>query len=126
MAAVIVKPGANRDRAVDRAPVPVAARRNAETGETRVDALLDQIARRHGRDGVQHVRTVIAMLVHRPIAVEPDTFKMGVHDEVDDAGDRVRSIHRRSAAGEDFDPLDQRSRDQVDVACLAGGVWIAR
>ena len=36
-------------------------------------------------------------------------------DEVDDAGDGVRTVNRRVAAGDDVDALDQVVRDRVDV-----------
>jgi hypothetical protein len=40
---------------------------------------------------------------------------VGLHDVVDDAGDGVRAVDRRCAAGDDFDPLDEVRRDVVDV-----------
>ena len=41
--------------------------------------------------------------------------KSRLQDEVDDAGDGVRTVHRRVAAGDDVDALDQVVRDGVDV-----------
>src|SRR6185437_15303053 len=40
-------------------------------------------------------------------------------DEVDDAGDSVRAVHRGGAAAEDFHALDQRGRDVGDVGEVA-------
>ena len=49
-----------------------------------------------------------------------DAFEIVAHDEVDDAGDRVRAVDRRRAAGDDLGPRDQRRRDGVEVGDLLG------
>ena len=51
----------------------------------------------------------------RRLRVDAQAAEVGVHDEVDDAGDRVGAVHRRRAAGQHVDALDQRGRDEVDV-----------
>ena len=38
-------------------------------------------------------------------------------DDVDYAGDGVRAIGRGRAAGDDFDPLDQRRRNRIEAYC---------
>ena len=38
-----------------------------------------------------------------------------LEDEVDDAGHGVRTVHRRGAAGDDVDALDEAGRDGADV-----------
>lgn len=52
-------------------------------------------------------------------ALEP--LELGVEDEVDDAGDRIRTISGRRTTGHHVDTLDQRLRDDVRV----GGADIA-
>jgi hypothetical protein len=42
-----------------------------------------------------------------------------LEDEIDDAGNRIRTVHRRSAAGEDFDAIDHRGRNRGDVGEIA-------
>ena len=69
---------------------------------------------------------IVVVLICGNLAVETKTVEIGIHDEVDDARDRVRTVHRRCAAGEDFDALQHRSGDNVDVARLGGRLRIAR
>src|SRR5690606_19839348 len=40
---------------------------------------------------------------------------VGAHDDVDHARDRVRTVDRRGAAGEDLHAFDRRGRDRVEV-----------
>ena len=49
---------------------------------------------------------------------------MAIQLEVDDAGNRVCAVHRRSAAGEDVNLLDQFSRNLVQIS-RAAAAWIA-
>ena len=124
MAAAVVEAGADRDGAVERAAVGRAAGRQRELGRAR-DCLAS-------RDDVAHVtaladaRIVLVVLPDAVVAVEPDTFEAGVHDEVDDARDRVRTVHRRCAAGQDFGAPDQRRRNDVKVGGLVRAVRVAR
>ena len=62
------------------------------------------------------------MVVERQLAVEADTGEVGVHDEVHDAGDGVRTVDRRGAAGEHVDALDDRRRDEVEIGDRGGGI----
>ncbi len=47
------------------------------------------------------------------LAAEP--VELGVEQDVDHARDGVGTIGGRSAAGDGFDPLDHRGRDQVEI-----------
>ncbi|MNQ72586.1 hypothetical protein D3C85_872940 [compost metagenome] len=49
------------------------------------------------------------------LGVEGQAFKILLEDEVHDAGQGVRTVGRRCAAGHDFNALDQRSRNAVQV-----------
>ena len=69
---------------------------------------------------------LLVVLPDAVVAVETDTFEVGVHDEVDDARDRVRTVHRRCAARQDFGAADERRRDDVKVGRLVRAVRIAR
>ena len=57
----------------------------------------------------------IAVSADAALAAKLDAFVIVLEDEVDDAGDGVRTVHRRVAAGHDVDALDQVGRDGVDV-----------
>ena len=57
----------------------------------------------------------VGVLVEAVLAVEPDTFEIGIHDEVDDARHGVRAVGRGGAAGQHFDALHDGRRDDVDV-----------
>ncbi len=60
-------------------------------------------------------RGMIAMVVNPEVRIQSHSLEMVVHDEVDDAGDGIRAVGRRRAAGEDIDPLNQSDRNLVDV-----------
>ena len=49
------------------------------------------------------------------LVVDLDAFEVLFHDEVDDPGDRVRTVGCGGAAGQDLDPFDQRAGHLVDV-----------
>ena len=49
------------------------------------------------------------------LGAQLDAFIVAAQHEVDDAGDRVRTVNRRLAAGDDVDAFDQVVRDGVDV-----------
>ena len=61
------------------------------------------------------VVVVVVVLVHAVLRIEPHAFELVVHDEVDDAGDRVGAVHGGRAARQHFDALDQRRRNLVQV-----------
>ncbi len=44
-----------------------------------------------------------------------EAFEIVLEDEVDDARDGVRTVHRRRTAGDDVDPLDKAGRDGADI-----------
>ena len=66
------------------------------------------------------------MVVEAVLAIEPDAGEFGIHDEVDDAGDGVSAVGRRSAARQNFGPLHDRRRDHVKVGGLGGAVGVTR
>ena len=51
------------------------------------------------------------MLGDAVLAFQQKTFEVALEDEVHDARDRVRTVKRRSAAGQDVDALDELRRD---------------
>ena len=55
------------------------------------------------------------------LAADADAVIVAAKDEVDDAGDGVRAVDRRIAAGDDVDPLEQIGRDRVDVDDILAG-----
>ncbi len=65
---------------------------------------------------------VVVVLVETVGRIETDTFEIGVHDEVDNAGHSVGTVGSRCTAGQNFDALDERSRDLVKVGCGQRGV----
>ena len=110
--AVVVEIGAERQRAVERRAVDDAALRIT-------------VARDGSCAGIEQRRqefVTIIVLINAVIAVEPDSGEILVHDEVDDARDRVRAVGRRRAAGQHFDALDQRRRDEVEIGGRAVGI----
>ncbi len=68
------------------------------------------------------------MLNDRTVAVLSDAvvrrhfeaLEVVLEDEVDDAGDGVRTVHGRGAAGDDVDAVDQAGRDRADVDHAGG------
>src|SRR4029079_2397572 len=71
-----------------------------------------------------HECIAVVVLIAADLTLDSKALEFGVQDEVDHAGDRVRAIDRGRAAGQDFDALDERRRDAVDVGY--GKPWIAR
>ena len=55
------------------------------------------------------------MLVDAVVRIEPYTFEMVVHDEVDDTRDGVGAVGRRCTASQDIDAIHQRRRDLIEV-----------
>ena len=72
-----------------------------------------------GRLGVV---VVLAVLDEAVLGVEADAFEVLLHDEVDDAGEGVRTVHGRGAAGDHFDVVDQGGGDGVQVGDRQGRV----
>ena len=84
--------------------------------------VLRRIAFRETRNGVAQLGAaraaeVVLVPVEAVLGRDLNALEVLLHDEVDDAGDRVRAVHGRCAAGEDVDPLDHLRRDLVDVRC---------
>ena len=57
----------------------------------------------------------VVVLVDRVRAVDFDALEVLAHDEVDDACQRVRAVHGRGAAGQDFHVIDESGGDVVEV-----------
>ena len=52
---------------------------------------------------------------------EFDTVELIVGDDVDHPGYSIRSVNRRSPAGDDFDPVDQVGIDRIEIdGCAVG------
>src|SRR5262249_60992324 len=51
----------------------------------------------------------------RSLGVDTKPGEVRVHDEVDDAGNGVGAVHRRSTARQHVDALDDGGRNEVDV-----------
>jgi len=73
------------------------------------------IARIHAEQEARVVLVAVAVIGRRELAVDRHTLIVFLEDDVDDAGNRVRTVHGRCAAGQDFDALDHRGRDLVGV-----------
>ena len=60
---------------------------------------------------------VVGLAVHvlTVVKIEPHALEVRVHDEVDDARDRVGAVRGGRAAGQHVDALDHGRRDLVDV-----------
>ena len=123
MAAAIVEAGAEGGVDVDRLAVPAAALgiiiSRAPKRNIPVELVADRVA-------AADARTIIVVLIAGNLAVETKTVEVRVDDEVHDTRDRVSAVHRRCAAGQDFNALQHEGRDHVDVAGLAGRIRIAR
>ena len=84
-----------------------------------------RVGRRAARDDVTQLDGAVAfeavvVLVEAVLRVELHAFEVFLHDEVDDAADRVRTVDGRGAAGQDFDALDHGGRDLVQVGRRVG------
>ena len=67
-----------------------------------------------GGDGAQ-ISRVVALLGDPVLAPELDAVEAVLEDEVDDAGDGLRAVDGRCAAGHDLDAVDEVGRDVVEV-----------
>ncbi len=98
---------ADHHRDVGREAVGDVVLRQVETGITR------QV-----EDAV-----VVFRLVERVLVVERKAFEVALRDEVDDAGNRVRTVGCGCATGQDFDAIDECGRDLVEVGAESGLLW---
>ena len=69
--------------------------------------------RSRGQPGL--VLPAVAAIGLAPGPVDLDAVKLGLELEIDDAGERIRAIHRGGAPGDDLDAVNERWRDDVDV-----------
>ena len=58
---------------------------------------------------------VVAVFVDAVLTVQLYALEVFAHHEVHDAGKGVRTVHGRRAAGQNFDVVDESSRDLVDI-----------
>ena len=76
-------------------------------------------AAREAAGQVQHVRFAAAVLGPAVAVVDGGAVGLLLEDEVDHAGNRVRAVDRRGAAGQHFDAVDHPQRDAGDVGEVA-------
>ena len=67
--------------------------------------------------------SIVVVVVEAVLSVDPETFELGIHHEVDHAGHGVSTVNRRSTTGQHVNALDHGTRDHVDVG--SRGVRIA-
>ena len=107
VALVVRRVGADDDRHVVDAAVAadILGDRQAEAGQV-----------------LAGVAVALLVVVEAVLVVDLHAFEVLLHDEVDDAGDGVRAVHRRGAAGDHVDPVDQGRGDVVQVGDFRAGV----
>ncbi len=86
--------------------------------ELQTDHRIDALARPAAAD-LQAMGFGAAVLCGAGAQIQRRAVGLLLENEVDHAGDRIRAVHRRGAAGEDLDPVDQRHRDVRDVGEIA-------
>ena len=62
----------------------------------------------------------VVVLVEAVLRIDLDALELRIHHEVDDAGDGIRTIDGRRAAGQHIDALHDRRRNEVDVGHRRG------
>lgn len=72
--------------------------------------------------GGDAVRIPAAVLGHAAPVIERQAVELLLEREVDDAGDGIRPVDRRSAAAEHFDPVDHADRDVGHVGEVAAAL----
>ncbi len=77
-----------------------------------VQAVVEEVLADQDRDATRGLAAVVDLAV---VGVDFQTFEVLAQDEVQHARDGVSAVNRRSAAGDDFNVLDQQTRDLVDV-----------
>ncbi len=92
-------------RAYDRAEISVAAVARG-SGVRRLAEVADR-----GLD----VAVVVVMPVLADLAIQLQSLKVLLQDEVDHTGDRVRAVYRRCAASDDLDAFDHEERNLIEV-----------
>ena len=108
--------------------VAAAVREARAEGERRIPgpAVGDVAGRKAEVARAERVRDIrpsaVVVLVEGILRIEAEAFEIRVEDEVDDAGHGIGAIHRRGAAGQHVDAIDERRRDHVDVGGGGGRV----
>src|SRR5690606_1127517 len=62
----------------------------------------------------------VGLIADAPLTVELDALEVALQDEVGDAGNRVRAVSGRGAAGDDLDSLERGRRDGRHVDRAVG------
>src|SRR5690606_9883332 len=62
------------------------------------------------------LRYAVALVIGADLRGGREAFLILFGDDVDDAGDRVRTVDRRCAVLQDFDSLNDARRDRVEVS----------
>ena len=105
MAAAFIELGAERDGAIELTTINNAALGITVARETR-SARIEQRA-----DG----QVAVVVLVHAIVGIDPQAFELGVHHEVDNAGDGIGTVGGRGTAGQHVNALDHRRRNEVKI-----------
>ena len=102
-----------------RVALVVGKVRAHEDGDVLAEAGVDTARRQLVADGGDEGRDtgliVVLVLVEVVAGIDPDALEVGVENEVHHARDRVRPVHRGSAARQHVHPLDERGGNLVDV-----------
>ncbi len=77
-----------------------------------VQTVVKQVGADQGGDALVGLTVLVD---HAVVGVDFHAFEVATQLEVQHAGDGVGAVNRRGAAGDDFDVLDQQTRDGVDV-----------
>ena len=85
-----------------------------------VQPVVEEVRAGQHRDAASVGGTVLDQLAEVGVDLEP--FEILAQDVVDDAGDGVRAVNRRTAAGDDLDVLDQQAGNDggVDAEAARG------
>ncbi len=116
VAAAVFGADAHQDVELGATAVGDVVARQAELRRIGRRAALDHVTQLDGAVAIE----VVLVLVEAVLGVELHALEVLLHDEVDDAADRVRAVHGRGAAGQDFDALDHRGRNLVEVGRRVG------
>ena len=100
VAAAVVQIAAQDQRQIGRLAVGDAA------GGGRIASVLHDLA---------PVASVVVVVVAAVLVVHAEALEVVLHEEVDDAGDRVRTVGGGGAASQHFDAADEGARNLVDV-----------
>ena len=113
IAAAVFSADAHRQGRLNFVAIGHVVIRQRELRRVGLGTLSDDVAQRD----CARTAEIVVVLIEVVLKVDLHTLEVLLHDEVDDAGDRVRTVDSRGAAREDFDALDHCGRDLVQVGC---------